>query len=174
MIRVVAESFKGLSRLSQAVFGYVTLATIQAENGEVLIEWAKADLGLTDAEWAETSADLYERGLMWETGDNLDNLDRVQTIATHPLCMATTAPVNRPKPKDWERLRALVTKRLYTDYGLKPHCLYCRAEGVPLELEHMLPLARGGSNHPLNLGLACKPCNSSKGSKTYEEWKALA
>jgi 5-methylcytosine-specific restriction endonuclease McrA len=50
-------------------------------------------------------------------------------------------------------------------------CLYCGAElGEPFHVEHMTPIARGGTNWPCNLCLACAPCNLAKGNKTAEEF----
>jgi 5-methylcytosine-specific restriction endonuclease McrA len=49
-------------------------------------------------------------------------------------------------------------------------CAYCGAEGVPLQKEHIVPRARGGSNRVSNLTLACAPCNQQKGSRTAAEF----
>ncbi len=50
-------------------------------------------------------------------------------------------------------------------------CGYCLAhqDYIPwtLEIEHIIPLARGGSNKEENIWLACHTCNLYKGSKTY-------
>lgn len=50
-------------------------------------------------------------------------------------------------------------------------CHYCGAERVPLEVEHRLPVTRGGGNELDNLVLACGPCNRAKGTLTDEEFK---
>ena len=42
-------------------------------------------------------------------------------------------------------------------------CAYCGATSVPLEIEHIVPRAKGGSDRVSNLTLACKPCNQAKG-----------
>ena len=43
------------------------------------------------------------------------------------------------------------------------------------EIDHIIPLARGGLHSPENLVASCKACNLSKGSKLYWEWdKELA
>ncbi len=51
-------------------------------------------------------------------------------------------------------------------------CMYC---GEPLngeyDIEHIIPLSRGGTNSPENIGVACRHCNRSKGAKTVEEWR---
>ena len=49
-------------------------------------------------------------------------------------------------------------------------CAYCGKEGVPLEIEHLTPRSRGGSNRVSNLTLACRPCNQKKGNCTAAEF----
>ena len=49
-------------------------------------------------------------------------------------------------------------------------CVYCGIQGVPLEIDHLLPKARGGSNRASNLTLACCPCNQRKGQQTAAEF----
>jgi 5-methylcytosine-specific restriction endonuclease McrA len=49
-------------------------------------------------------------------------------------------------------------------------CVYCGATDVPLEIEHIVPKSRGGSNRVSNLALACHPCNQAKGTYTAEEF----
>ena len=50
-------------------------------------------------------------------------------------------------------------------------CAHCEAHGR-LEIDHIMPVARGGRNDPANLQLLCLPCNRSKGKKTMDEWRA--
>ena len=56
---------------------------------------------------------------------------------------------------------------------LKHTCRYC---GGPLgsdhELDHLTPIARGGTNADGNLTLCCLKCNRAKGSKTLAEYEA--
>jgi 5-methylcytosine-specific restriction endonuclease McrA len=48
-------------------------------------------------------------------------------------------------------------------------CAYCQV--APYEsIDHVIPLARGGSNWPANLRPACMLCNTSKGAKLLSEW----
>ena len=49
-------------------------------------------------------------------------------------------------------------------------CAYCGVENVPLQVEHIVPKARGGSNRVSNLAWACDPCNDAKGRRTAEEF----
>lgn len=52
----------------------------------------------------------------------------------------------------------------------KRRCSYCGITGVPLQLEHIVPRSRGGSDRVSNLALACEPCNQRKGRQTAEEF----
>ena len=78
---------------------------------------------------------------------------------------------------------------LRTDLGALPnyrthrHRLYGEQEGVckgcdthfpfkVMEVDHILPRSKGGSDHYENLQLLCTHCNKSKGSKTMAEWRA--
>jgi 5-methylcytosine-specific restriction endonuclease McrA len=49
-------------------------------------------------------------------------------------------------------------------------CAYCGATNVPLQVEHIIARARGGSDRISNLTLACKPCNTRKGTQTAAEF----
>lgn len=47
----------------------------------------------------------------------------------------------------------------------KNRCWWCGGRLEIFEVDHRIPLSRGGSNGPENLVLACKPCNRSKNAK---------
>lgn len=49
-------------------------------------------------------------------------------------------------------------------------CIYCGKEHVALEIEHIIPKSRGGSNKIDNLGIACHDCNQKKNNMTAEEF----
>lgn len=61
-----------------------------------------------------------------------------------------------------ERATLSVRKRFFVlkrdHYG----CRLCKATGVPLEVDHVVPLARGGSDALDNLQALCIPCNRGK------------
>jgi len=61
-----------------------------------------------------------------------------------------------------------VREYLLEKFGRK--CCYCGKENVPLEVEHIIPKSRGGTDRVDNLCLACHDCNQRKGSKTAEEF----
>jgi len=45
-------------------------------------------------------------------------------------------------------------------------CRYCHATDSPLTIDHVLPVALGGSDSPDNLIAACKDCNAGKSSSS--------
>lgn len=51
-------------------------------------------------------------------------------------------------------------------------CAYCGATGAPLQVEHIHPKARGGTNRISNLTLACGTCNQRKGVTPVQEFLA--
>jgi len=61
-----------------------------------------------------------------------------------------------------------VREYLLAKWGHK--CAYCGKTDVPLEIDHIIPKSRGGSNRVSNLTIACHECNQRKGNRTAEEF----
>ncbi|HEU5227793.1 MAG TPA: RNA-guided endonuclease IscB [Ktedonobacteraceae bacterium] len=51
-------------------------------------------------------------------------------------------------------------------------CVYCQAKHLPLQVEHIVPRAKGGTNSVRNLCLACEACNTAKGTLAVEVFLA--
>ena len=51
-------------------------------------------------------------------------------------------------------------------------CTYCETENMPLQIEHIQPKAKGGTNRISNLCLACEKCNLKKGTQDIEQFLA--
>jgi 5-methylcytosine-specific restriction endonuclease McrA len=49
-------------------------------------------------------------------------------------------------------------------------CTYCGKENIPLQIEHIVPHAKLGSNRVSNLCLACEKCNTRKGTKDLKDF----
>jgi len=47
-------------------------------------------------------------------------------------------------------------------------CAYCDKTDVPLQVEHIVPRSKGGTDRVSNLTLACAPCNRRKGNTPVE------
>jgi len=69
------------------------------------------------------------------------------------------------------RRTAKLKQRLATRHG-GSCCCYCgvRRKLRQMSLEHVVPLAHGGTNARSNLRLACPSCNAEKGSRLLGEW----
>lgn len=64
----------------------------------------------------------------------------------------------------------------------KRKCYYCKRHVLPpgigerrgqrrsYQVDHIVPLSRGGSNDIHNLAISCAACNESKGNKLLHEW----
>jgi len=61
-----------------------------------------------------------------------------------------------------------VKEYLLEKWGRK--CAYCGKTDVPLEVEHIIPKSRGGTDRITNLTLSCEKCNQKKGNMTAEEF----
>ena len=89
----------------------------------------------------------------------------------------------------WGSATALTEPPRRTDLGDLPnyrthrHRIYGEQEGVcagcethfpfrVMDVDHMLPRSKGGTDHPDNLQLLCSGCNRSKGGRTMAEWRA--
>lgn len=49
-------------------------------------------------------------------------------------------------------------------------CAYCQVTNIPLQIDHIIPRSKRGSNRVSNLTLACEKCNNKKGNKSIEEF----
>ena len=51
-------------------------------------------------------------------------------------------------------------------------CAYCGKTDVPLEVDHIHPRSKGGSDRVANLTFSCRPCNKKKGNRPVEAFLA--
>ena len=61
-----------------------------------------------------------------------------------------------------------VREYLLEKWGRK--CVYCGAENTPLEIDHIHPRSKGGSDRVSNLAIACHDCNQAKGNRPVEQF----
>jgi hypothetical protein len=69
-------------------------------------------------------------------------------------------------PGQWKSIRRQVIDR---DGDI---CTYCGEIADPICVDHIVPLELDGRSVLDNLCVSCKPCNSSKGIKVVDQWKA--
>jgi len=61
-----------------------------------------------------------------------------------------------------------VREYILTKWGRK--YAYCNMSNIPLEIEHIIPKSRGGTDRVANLTLTCRKCNQKKGNQTANEF----
>jgi 5-methylcytosine-specific restriction endonuclease McrA len=61
-----------------------------------------------------------------------------------------------------------VKEYLLAKWGRK--CVYCNDENVQLEVEHIIPKSKGGTNRVSNLTLSCRQCNEAKSNQLVEQF----
>lgn len=49
-------------------------------------------------------------------------------------------------------------------------CHYCGTTNNELTIDHIQPTARGGTDTPNNITVACRSCNSRKGTRPYNDF----
>ena len=52
----------------------------------------------------------------------------------------------------------------------KRACVYCDATNVPLEIDHIHPRSKGGSDRVSNLAISCHDCNQRKGDRPIKQF----
>lgn len=65
----------------------------------------------------------------------------------------------------WEAMRSRMAPKVYARHG--DICKECGTD-ENLTIDHIIPLARGGTNKLENLQVLCKSCNSRKGASYVE------
>ncbi len=69
--------------------------------------------------------------------------------------------------------KAVLIKRMLVI--LNTPCIYCTEKLTisTIGLDHVLPVARSGTNHESNIQFICQKCNRRKGVFTHEEYQSL-
>jgi 5-methylcytosine-specific restriction endonuclease McrA len=86
---------------------------------------------------------------------------------------------NRLAQQKRQRLTSLSQQQYFEIWEeLQGRCAYCGISIFPemerdATIEHIVPIVRGGTGDLINITLACLSCNSSKGDRLYDEWKAV-
>ena len=105
---------------------------------------------------------------------NYDRTDPRHGLATKGNLFRATPLTDPPHRTDLGDLPNYRTHR-HRLYGEQEgFCVGCNTH-FPfrvMDVDHILPKSRSGTDHPDNLQLLCSGCNRSKGNKTMAEWRA--
>lgn len=129
---------------------YEPIIKKEIENSEELSKW----LGIYKChfiKWAALQRINYEA-------------DIVEEIKEYMLL----SWVQRAKYIGWQAIRNRIIRR---DGHI---CYYCHQVAMQIEIDHKMPISKGGGFEDSNLVVACRKCNRQKRNKTEEEfliWK---
>ena len=110
------------------------------------------------------------------------NLEASRRYSAKPEAKAralelSKSPERRAYRAQWQSRRRAVleeagwVKREVWEAVKAQPCRACGAEG-PSDVDHVVPLSRGGLNTEGNVQPLCRICNSSKNDLTWTEWRA--
>ena len=102
----------------------------------------------------------------------LINLCPIDSIATE-LVKFDIQKMQNPEVSGTEYQQGTLYQYEVREYLLEKFnrtCVYCGAKDTPLEVEHIKPKSKGGSNRISNLAIACVPCNQAKSNLDIEEF----
>lgn len=113
---------------------------------------------------------------VWRT-ENAEHVKQllVQWVVDHPEAVR----IHRLRAKTNRRQREVVGGKLALtlddvarmQQDQDGRCLGCGCDiSEKYTLDHKIPLSRGGTNATENFQLLCQSCNSTKGTRTMEEW----
>lgn len=126
----------------------------------------------------------YMRERLASNPDHVRALDSARYIRDKDrrVALATEAShVRRSRILGREHDEGITAKRLRKIHG--DRCVYCGTEldfgrytlktrpSTQATIEHIIPIARGGTHTWTNCTLACLRCNLSKNSRTVDEWE---
>jgi predicted nucleic acid-binding Zn ribbon protein len=136
---------------------------------QVACEWQRANAERKQAYDAEYRERTRERRLA------LKREHARRTAEAHdPALMLRNRLSSRARAA---RLRATSCTVTVRDIERMAHrqrglCAYCGDLMETPEIEHVLPIVRGGRHSIGNIVLSCRPCNRAKSHRTVMEWRA--
>lgn len=90
--------------------------------------------------------------------------------ATHRACRMRRRARIRLATGSFGAKDVKALRRGQTDKNGNLRCWWCGKVISEYHIDHRVPLAKGGGNHPNNLCLSCPSCNSSKKARLPHEW----
>lgn len=98
------------------------------------------------------------------------NTVHVERVAFDVHAMSAGRPLEGVEYQHGTLAGCEVREYLLAKWGHR--CAYCGATRVPLNIDHICPRCRGGSDRVSNLTIACIPCNQAKNNRPVEEFLA--
>jgi len=143
------------------------------ESNRKVREWQRANrdrlLAAKKQDRIDNPSKYIERAKRWRN----NNVEKCREYArarrkTHPheQRIYTRLARARRRGASGSCTKAKLTERI-AFYG--DSCAYCGSKYE--HIDHVIPVARGGTNWPANLRPSCRSCNLEKSDKTLAEWQ---
>lgn len=121
--------------------------------------------------WTEANREhVNANGRQWRAKNK--ELDKA-----HKKTWADANPENRRARNATRRARKQAAVGKYTQHDIeqlkfrqRTRCTACGKKLDKFHVDHIVPLAKGGTNNPQNLQLLCPPCNLSKSKRDPVEF----
>lgn len=123
------------------------------------------------AEWRRNNPDKVKKNWAEYSKANPDKLSEMRKIFrdANPMKVKASKHVRRVRlPNAIRKLDIDHLNNLMALQGGK--CVYCKVSLTSYQIDHILPVAKGGDNRKENIQLLCATCNRRKGAKTHEEY----
>jgi 5-methylcytosine-specific restriction endonuclease McrA len=106
---------------------------------------------------------LVRRSRYYYSGKGKITNDRYQQTEKGKACLARGVHKRRGKMLIESKLTAAEWTEIKNAHNQK--CFYCQATGIPLTMDHLIPLSKGGHHVKGNIVPACRSCNAKKGNR---------
>jgi 5-methylcytosine-specific restriction endonuclease McrA len=105
-----------------------------------------------------------EYGSRRRTGPRLPPVVRVKPLTIRPAKIKVVQSQKTRKKRIKRKYKARDIIRIF--FAQKGRCAYCRLSlGENYQVDHIVPISKGGANAPANLQLTCGSCNGAKRTK---------
>jgi len=108
------------------------------------------------------------RGMLRDLVTQVNSQKADKTVKPKAKKPTATKSKSKPKQESEKRSRHIpASVRVSVLHRDGYNCVFCgrRAKQVQLEVDHIVPFSKGGSNDPSNLQTLCFDCNRGKGAR---------
>ncbi|GAA4439432.1 HNH endonuclease [Phytohabitans houttuyneae] len=156
--RFYYETNRERVKASQAVYRAANRETARERSRE----WRRANPERATASVRAWYATNRERVREYRRRYRASNRDVVRAANSRRKALHKNAPVNDLTARQWREIKAVYRFR----------CAYCRRR-LPLTIDHVVPLSKGGPHTASNVVPACQRCNSRKGDRAAPIFQPL-